>query len=492
MTKESEFIFDIEEPSRAFTKHLNVSFNERIILSAPFGAGKTYFLKEYFKRNNDKYETIHLFPVNYSVASNKDIFELIKYDILFELFGKGVEFEKIDFDELDFLPFYLKDYKVSALETLTPLLAFIPKVGKTVADFSEQLLSFYKKFEKKFNKIQIDDKEAALHYLESFNKEKGSVYEDDFYSQLIRQLVNQIKIINDKGEQEKETVLIIDDLDRIDPEHIFRILNVLSAHMDKVAGENKFGFDKIILVFDQHNVRNIFKNRYGTDVDFTGYIDKFYSHKIFEFSNSEGLRRRLVELLNSMGVEDIDFTHDREAIKGMVLICEALIETYTLTTRRLLKTLYRKPDSFFDETLKKIPGTNLYFKESDHLIFILVRLLLYIYKDWDTLIESVDMVIKTGYYDEKNGLFLMYYIVEHSLSILEAEEHKFEDEGIEHSFTHTKCGLKLKYKFIHEWSGGYKCKIESIQDVSVENKKVWYVLRDTLVKIKNLNLLGIE
>ena len=30
----------------------------------------------------------------------------------------------------------------------------------------------------------------------------------------------------------KKTVLIIDDLDRIDPEHIFRLLNVFAAHLD--------------------------------------------------------------------------------------------------------------------------------------------------------------------------------------------------------------------------------------------------------------------
>src|SRR5699024_10335121 len=108
MEDKKEFIFEIDDPKSKFEKHLSLPKNDRIIVSAPFGAGKTYFLKEFFK-NNSKYEVIHLFPVNYSVASNEDIFELLKYDILFELLGKDVEFETLMFSQMDFLPFYLKN-----------------------------------------------------------------------------------------------------------------------------------------------------------------------------------------------------------------------------------------------------------------------------------------------------------------------------------------------------------------------------------------------
>src|SRR5690606_38625896 len=123
-------------------------------------------------------------------------------------------------------------------------------------------------------------------------------FEEDFYSQLILQLVNQLKASQSDTDDCKETVLIIDDLDRVDPDHIFRILNVLSAQIDKVGTNNKFGFDKIILVFDQCNVRNIFKNRYGANVDYVGYIDKFYSHVIFEFKNFVGLKDAAIKLFN--------------------------------------------------------------------------------------------------------------------------------------------------------------------------------------------------
>ena len=48
--------------------------------------------------------------------------------------------------------------------------------------------------------------------------------------------------------------LIIDDFERIDPEHIFRILNVFSSHME--GDENNIlGFDHVIIVGDIENIK---------------------------------------------------------------------------------------------------------------------------------------------------------------------------------------------------------------------------------------------
>ena len=67
-----------------FKHHLDIPDNNRIIFSGRFGIGKTTFLTEYFK-NFKSHNVIHLFPVNYSILSNEDIFSYIKYDILLEL-----------------------------------------------------------------------------------------------------------------------------------------------------------------------------------------------------------------------------------------------------------------------------------------------------------------------------------------------------------------------------------------------------------------------
>ncbi len=97
-----------------------------------------------------------------------------------------------------------------------------------------------------------------------------------------------------KANKEMKSVLIIDDLDRIDPEHIFRILNVFSAQVDlENKGKHKLGFDKVILICDIHNIRNIFHHRYGSHTDFSGYIDKFYSTEIFEYNFKRILARKL-------------------------------------------------------------------------------------------------------------------------------------------------------------------------------------------------------
>ena len=96
-------------------------------------------------------------------------------------------------------------------------------------------------------------------------------------------------------------------MDRIDPAHIFRILNVFSAYWDiqdyseqKLAygnPQNKYNFDKILLVCHFQNVRNIFHHFYGDKTDFTGYIHKFSSSTPYEYS-----LREVVEewLLNKM------------------------------------------------------------------------------------------------------------------------------------------------------------------------------------------------
>ena len=61
-----------------FAQYLETT--DRIILSAKFGDGKTYLLNKL--RNDeamkDKYEFFTIYPVNYSVAKNEDVFEYIK------------------------------------------------------------------------------------------------------------------------------------------------------------------------------------------------------------------------------------------------------------------------------------------------------------------------------------------------------------------------------------------------------------------------------
>ena len=69
----------------------------------------------------------------------------------------------------------------------------------------------------------------------------------DFNSHITYRAANNQSSYSQKFLEEirnkKKNVLVIDDLDRIDPEHIFRILNILSVHNNHFDSENKFSFD---------------------------------------------------------------------------------------------------------------------------------------------------------------------------------------------------------------------------------------------------------
>lgn len=295
-------LIENQNSKKDFSTHLEDFKNQKILFSAPFGEGKSTFLNYFFKQHEDNYEVFKVFPVNYSVASNEDIFRYIKADILFQLMGKDVEFKKEEFStELASQQYVVSNFGQIAKSLLKAGLSISSKTEGIVKAINEieKLIGGFETFK---SEVEQDDESEALKYIKELYEKEGSLFEDNFYTQLIRELVEQIK---SKSKSEKETVLIIDDLDRMDPDHIFRILNVISAHCDtyNIQGEefhNKFGFDKIIVVCDINNIRNIFEHRYGKKVDFEGYIDKFYSSKIFDFDCKFAVRGLIEELKKSI------------------------------------------------------------------------------------------------------------------------------------------------------------------------------------------------
>ena len=86
--------------SRELTRfHQHLENNRQTILSAKFGDGKTYFLKEYIKQHEEDTFFVVLHPVNYVVSPNEDIFEYIKRDILCSLVHRN-EFKEVDWNQL--------------------------------------------------------------------------------------------------------------------------------------------------------------------------------------------------------------------------------------------------------------------------------------------------------------------------------------------------------------------------------------------------------
>lgn len=320
---------DITSEKNRFSTFLKEQDNKNIVFSGIFGIGKTYFLRKFF-HGNSQYKTAYISPINYSISKNEDILEYIKFDIIFELSKMGIVFNKLDCSSSLSLQLYIQNHFNDLAESLLKMgekLCFKTDILKTIFDLIKEL-------EKYKDSISINEEKEFTEFLNHYSVKTGSIYEDNAITQLIREMIQSLK------ENKKESVLIIDDLDRIDPEHIFRILNILSAH-DNFHGtnEHKFGFDKIIIVCDIDNIRNIYKSKYGIDVDFNGYIDKFYSKEIYNFDNIENVIKNVSDLLASTVCRGDNFIGNKSYPSSATCqsILSALVKNGSLNTRTLLK-----------------------------------------------------------------------------------------------------------------------------------------------------------
>ena len=274
---------------------------DRFILSAKFGDGKTYLLNQL--RNNqelsDEYHFFTIYPVNYSVARNEDIFEYIKRDIIVQLKEERL-LDNVDLNAVFDSLFNFEDVKA----LVSFLLSFVP--GGT----------FYDKVFQKFcdKKQEYEEKKhTADKYLESFSQIKGSIYEKDGYTLLIRNAIDWMKEdhpMNGIEWKKKKSVLIIEDLNRLDPKHLFRILNVLSAHIDDTTNPdtvtNKFGFNNIVLVMDHETTEHIFHHFYGNEACYEGYMSKFLSRRPIRYSIQFFIRLQIEQKLSEqLGITNI-------------------------------------------------------------------------------------------------------------------------------------------------------------------------------------------
>lgn len=296
----------IEDLYNHFRSHLDN--NKRILFSGPYGIGKTYFLRDFFKNENieNDYSVFHLFPVNYQVSNNEDIFELIKIDILYHILGKGWVFKKEQQEKIS-KTLALQTYTISKTSSAFKAITQILSLGKSKpiyegVDDLEKIIRDFSKYYKELNEEE-GSLDKIKEFADVFEKKKGSIYEFDNITQLISELLEKQTSVENQADEtdikKKENVLIIDDLDRIDPEHIFRILNVFSAHFDiRNEDSNKFGFDKVIFVCDIENIRNIFFAKYGCNTDFNGYINKFFSSHIYHFENKTEIKETIEKFLD--------------------------------------------------------------------------------------------------------------------------------------------------------------------------------------------------
>lgn len=257
----------------------------RIIFSARFGDGKSYFLNEFMKSYDEKkndYYFITLHPVNYVVEENRDVIEYIKRDILFQLIKDNRIYDfKEGYDKI----FDVVCNKESLLKLGDFVASIIPIEG--LKDGYEALKDLASTIHEKYKSQDV------LHvvddYLNGFYGKTGSISECDAFTCLIQKSLEQMMA---------KSVLIIEDLDRIDPAHLFRIMNVLSSQVDnpyysEVSNGNKFGFNKIILVMDYEIARHLFHHFYGKEANYEGYMNKFLNTLPYSYSIKEEAHRQV-------------------------------------------------------------------------------------------------------------------------------------------------------------------------------------------------------
>ena len=257
----------------------------RIIFSAKFGDGKSYFLDKFIKSYDEKkndYYFITLHPVNYVVEENRDVIEYIKRDILFQLIKDNRIYDfKEGYDKI----FDAVCNKESLLKLGVFVASIIPIEG--LKDGYEALKDLASTIHEKYKSQDV------LHvvddYLNGFYGKSGSISECDAFTYLIQKSLEQMMA---------KSVLIIEDLDRIDPAHLFRIMNVLSSQVDnpyysEVPNGNKFGFDKIILIMDYEIARHLFHHFYGKEANYEGYMNKFLNTLPYSYSIKEEAHRQV-------------------------------------------------------------------------------------------------------------------------------------------------------------------------------------------------------
>lgn len=311
----SDFLIDISQALKDF-KH-KVESEPRVVLSAGFGDGKTYFLKQFQEKYAEEYHFFTIFPAQYVIGTNEAIFEYIKRDILFQIVDKGLITEEFDLaGMLQGMAEYVNVSELASFFASKPIAALLGTVVKQVKSIMNMI-----------NRHRI----SGPNYIDSFLSARGGLYENDAYTCMIRKCFEKMR------EQDgKQIVLIIEDLDRMDPSSIFSILNIFGSHFDRhfvinaKEQENKFGVDRLITVMDYDKLAVLYNHQYGEEGDgnFDGYISKYICSRPFRYSirvearrlltekiyalysfsnpNDIGMKQRLSHNMESMSIRDIE------------------------------------------------------------------------------------------------------------------------------------------------------------------------------------------
>ena len=153
---ENNAIIPIDDKIQLFADYL--ANNNRCILSARFGDGKTFFLQEFKKQYKEDYIFLTIYPVNYQVAENKDVFEYIKRDLLIQLLmSKEVELSDDKYSFLQCLEgFVCENIDKLLNDAIFTAAHILSGVSKPMIDTLKKNVSKFKEYTKEVNASQSD------------------------------------------------------------------------------------------------------------------------------------------------------------------------------------------------------------------------------------------------------------------------------------------------------------------------------------------------
>lgn len=418
----TDFIVPLDDKVKDFGYHLRA--NARTILSSRFGDGKSYFLNTI--RNDQvlakEFEFLTLYPVNYQVADNKDIFDMIKRDILFQLMLHGMLTDRITFTKSEAWSWFIYSKGANLVWDLLrviPDLGIDSKVGASIVGLlaTKKLFKSIKEKFDLFRKKDMNDEDAILD--EFFKQAQNSTYQSDPIDSIIHRIIKDYK-----NQNSKRLVLIIEDLDRMDPAHIFRILNVLSAQIDidyKIDTpedfdkyrDNKYGFDNVVLVVDNDNLKNIYRHFYGQYTDYKGYISKYLSSSPFVYSLQETRSKFIINYLSNLTgfpINIIQGIFKKEIIDNQTM--RELIQSFDINCQ------------VKEQPSVKINGKTTKLNQSVLLLCALMRRLNFTTEDIIHHILSIKSLDKEEFHKKVTPfMFLLEdYRESSSISILERDE----------------------------------------------------------------------
>ena len=344
---------NITKKLTAFYQHLNAADVSRTIFSVKLGEGKNEFIDKFKEKYNDRYTFYTLSPINYEVAANEQIVEYVKRDLLFQLVLDGTLNTDIVVPDHILLQWYFNEKTIDVVKDVMRFAPSVLRDGSQLGVLLKGAIALTEGFAsqcKKFKGLKENIEEAKFEKLTESAAEMSNTTDDvgelDPMSWLIMRSIMGLK---------RKPVLIIEDLDRIEPMQLFGIFNIFSVRTEKkIASKgtknangskenepdrtlNKFGFAKIIFMMDTIAIGTIFRNYYG-EANYEGYIKEFVSKNIFFHSVSEHAKNSIQSYVKeeckvdfntvTKGLTAVGIRLGKNDIKDMVNVLDNFEDAY--------------------------------------------------------------------------------------------------------------------------------------------------------------------